>query len=266
MPSIERINELLAEVIDNRRLGEIIYYDKTDSTNRRAREYAAARVENKEDFCEFTPFIASRQTEGRGRRGRSFLSEAGGIYLSMLVRPTGTVLDPAKITAETAAKIAPVIERNCGVTIDIKWVNDLYLNGKKLAGILTEGEFDENGNLRYFVVGMGINVYKIAEFEKKMPVATTLEDEIGYAPDIEKITAEIILALINEDYEPDQLISEYRRRSMIVGGEVTVTRGNECYAAKALRILDDYSLLVETEDGSSVALNSGEVSIRMTKV
>ena len=234
---------------------DIVFYDVTDSTNQRAREWAR---EGRGEAI----FIARSQSAGRGRLGRSFLSDEGGIYLSMLVYPEKRLNTPAKITAEAAVRLSHAVERLTGVSPEIKWVNDLYKNGKKIAGILTEGEFDESGNLRYYILGLGINVYKIDDFSTKMPVATTLEELTNLEININDLCAEIIVEL-RRPSSPLELLSEYRERCIVPGREVTVIRGNDEYSARAVSITDDYGLMVIRPNGQREVLSSGEISLRL---
>ena len=250
-------NEILLHLGDLANKFDISFYPLTDSTNRRARELAAAGPIDKPAVL-----LAQEQTAGRGRLGRSFLSERGGLYISFLYFPRGCAGETVGITAEAAVKLSRAIDSSCGIQTGIKWVNDIYLNGKKIAGILTEGEFDESGKLRYYIVGMGINVYKIEDFSSKIPIATTLEDEIKFAPDINKLCAEIIKEMLSDE-EGDTLL-EYRERSVTLGERVTVMAADP-YEARAIEILDDYSLLVEQEDGTRISVNSGEVSTSILK-
>lgn len=234
---------------------ELFFYESADSTNLRAREWARGGGGD-------AVFVAASQTAGRGRLGRSFLSADGGIYVSFLVHPTEGLSSPSGITAEAAVKLCRAIERVTGISADIKWVNDLYINGKKVAGILTEGEFDENGFLRYYVVGMGINVYKIKDFDRVMPIATTLEDNAKCDININDLCAEIITELLSYT-DPRELLDGYRERCFVVGREVTVLRGEKEYSARALSVTDDYSLEILTESGERELLGSGEISLRL---
>ena len=252
-------------------LERVFRYGECDSTNTRAREYAAELLKKRGNettaigarLC--AVFVAESQSAGRGRRGRSFLSPAGGIYASFLYFSGEGELDISSLTARTAVVSARAIERIHKVKIDIKWVNDLYVNDRKIAGILTEGEFDENGKLRYFVVGMGINVYKIDDFGQIMPIATTLEDEIDEHPKKEKILEELIRGMREELLCSDsaEMLGEYRERCNLIGRRVTVMRGDESYEAEVLSVGDDYTLEVRLDGGEVRALSSGEVSCRL---
>ncbi len=269
MLSENRIKECLALSAEPIKL---VFYDSTDSTNERAREYARSATEKKAAV-----FVSREQTAGRGRRGRSFLSEQGGIYMSLLFYPDESV-ETEKITAEAAAAAALAIEKSTGIGIDIKWVNDLYVNGKKIAGILTEGEFDKNGKLSYCVLGLGINVYKIEDFSAKMPIATTLEDEICRAKDtpenkkteldINEIFVSVLSALTkifdkkkpSDKKESALLLAEYRKRCFVIGKNVLFRRGNDEFFATVKGVNSDFSLSVLLPSGEKISLNSGEVS------
>jgi BirA family biotin operon repressor/biotin-[acetyl-CoA-carboxylase] ligase len=235
---------------------KIFRYEITDSTNTRAREYA--RLRN----AEFPAvFVADGQTAGRGRRGRSFDSElGGGLYISFLFRPEDKAFDPAKITVRAAVAVCRAIDRACGLSVGIKWVNDIFVSNKKLGGILTEGEFDaDTGALSFAVCGIGINLFSRHFPEELSNIATTVEDELLAKPD-KKMLEEI---LTDEFFkENGDFISEYRRRSAVIGKRVLVTRlSGESFCAKVIDITDKASLLVQKEDGSREELISAEVSI-----
>jgi BirA family biotin operon repressor/biotin-[acetyl-CoA-carboxylase] ligase len=232
----------------------IILYDETDSTNTRAKEYAES-VRDKETVI----FIANSQTAGRGRLGRSFVSNKGaGIYMSILSYPSGVGFDSTKVTTEWAVKLCRAIERVCSCKISIKWVNDLYLGGKKLAGILTEGKIENYGKIAYQIVGMGINVYKNAISDEISTIATSLELEIGSVPDRSVLAARMIYEALTET----DCFEEYKARSLVIGQDVTVVKTTSSYNAKVIDVNPDYSLKLEVE-GEEEKLFTGEVSIRI---
>ena len=234
---------------------KIIFYDETDSTNTRAREYAK-ESQDKQTVI----FIANSQTAGRGRRGRSFVSEKGaGIYMSILTYPSESGTDATQATARAAVILARAIESVCPCEIKIKWVNDIFLGGKKLAGVLTEGEMDSNGKIAYQVIGMGINVYKNAVSEEISTIATSIEEQTGKKIDRSKLAAAIIKEFLHSNNNP---IEDYRARSCITGKKVTVVKLTESYEAKVVGIDDGYALLLE-RDGKIERLFTGEVSLRI---
>ena len=240
---------------------EIIYYDIIDSTNTRAREYAKEHPENKETVV----FTADAQSLGRGRRGRSFCSNSGaGIYVSFLIYPKERGAFATGITAYSAVALARATESVCSASPMIKWVNDLYLNGKKLAGILAECEMDSDGKISHLVLGMGINVYKNAISEEISDIATSIEDETGEKISREKLLAHIIhefVLRLPEIYSPE-IYNEYKSRLFVLGREITVLRAEEKYSARAVDLTEDYSLVVEGERGRE-ELYSGEISTKI---
>ena len=235
---------------------EIIFYESIDSTNTRAKEWAKQNPDNHSPIV----FIANEQTAGRGRRGRSFVSEGGaGIYISILTYPEESGADATATTARAAVTLAKATESLSDCDIKIKWVNDLYLGGKKLAGILTEGEMDKDGKIAYQVVGMGINVYKKAISDEISDIATSIEGETGIGIDRSKLAAAIIKYHLN--YKGN-FYTEYKSRSFIIGKRVTVMKLSESYEAKVVDIDSDFSLIIE-RDGKQERLFTGEISIKI---
>ncbi len=233
---------------------KIFSYDITDSTNQRAKEYA------KEENAYFPAvFVAEEQSAGRGRRGRSFDSAKGaGLYISFLFRTDG-LFDAAAVTVSAAVKVCRAIEAVAGIRVGIKWVNDIFVSGRKLAGILAEGEMRESG---YAICGVGINLYEREFPEELSQIVTTLERECGRRVDKQALTARLIEEFF-KPYDTESLLSEYRSRSVVLGRRVEVRKIlGEAYSAIAKEILDDGALLVEREDGVTERLISAEVSIK----
>lgn len=225
---------------------------------------AALRTLAEDGAPEGTALLAVRQTAGRGRRGRAFHSPAGGIYLSVLLRPQpGT--DTGRITSCAAVAVARAIERLCPLRVQIKWVNDLFVGGRKVCGILAEGGIDPaNGALRYVVLGIGIDVAAQSFPPPLDAVATTLENE-GAAVEPDALAAAVL-----EEWErayaaigDGAWLDESRRRSLILGRTVTVERGSERFCGTADAIDGEGHLHVITPDGRTAVLSSGEVSIRL---
>ena len=235
---------------------KIVFYECTDSTNTRAKEYARANSGKRSTIV----FIANEQTAGRGRRGRSFVSRGGaGIYMSILTYPDVRGADVTLSTAKAAVSLCYAIESLCDCEVKIKWVNDIYLGDKKLAGILTEGEMDEEGKIAYQIVGMGINVYKNAISDEISDIATSIEGETGIGIDRSKLAAAIIKYHLN--YKGD-FYNEYKSRSFIIGKKVTVMKLSESYEAKVLDINPDFSLKLKTASGIEI-LFTGEVGLKI---
>ena len=232
----------------------LILGDCTDSTNLKVKEMA------QQGAAEGVTMIVDRQTGGRGRLGRQFHSPEGGLYLSTLLRPTDP--NPGHITCRAAVAAARAIESLCDAKIDIKWVNDLYLNGRKVAGILAEGVLSPDGTLAAVVLGIGINV-GVTEFPDELkPIATSLGNE-GFTLSREDVAAAFLNGLTQTLCADASVMDEYRRRNLVLGRQVTVLQGKEAYPATAEAITDEGHLTVRDADGHTYTLSSGEVSIRL---
>ena len=238
---------------------ELYFFEEIGSTNTEIkRQYMGSFIPKKPCI-----FVARRQSGGRGRLGRSFASPDAGIYMSILL-PEGK--DGAILTAYVAVMASEAIEEITGTSLDIKWVNDLYLSDRKLAGILCEGIISaESGKIEASVIGIGINVLK-AELPKEISdIAVSLEDATGKVFSRAEIVARIAKKII-EDLPlrtHAELIEKYKSKSNLLGKTVKVTRGNESFFARAIDINDKAELIVKTDTGGIVALNSGEVSAKI---
>ena len=236
---------------------EITVYDVTDSTNLRAKEAA------EEDDPRDSAFIADSQTAGRGRLDRRFFSPAGvGLYLSILRTKHSDAQTGLRVTAISAVAVCRAIESLTGAKPKIKWVNDVYLGEKKLCGILTQGALDEQGDMKYTISGIGINLYHFDMPREISDVATTLEDETGLRVSREELCARIISEYCAlSDWDFSAVCEQYENRSLLIGRTVKVYGAGEPYTARVLGIDGECALLVE-KDGKTVVLSSGEVSIR----
>ena len=235
-------------------------HDRLDSTNTRAKFLAAAGAPHG------LAVIADSQSGGRGRLGRSFYSpEHTGIYMSYVLRPECTPEQAAMITSLAAVAVARAVEAVSGADVKIKWVNDLYLGGRKICGILSEAGINmESGQLDYVVVGIGVNTGP-ADFPPELrEIATSIANETGRAPDRNRLIAEIgnqIEALLGQ-LETGEFLAESRRRSNVIGREVLVLEGGRQYPAYAEDIDSQGRLVIRTEAGIS-RLGYGEVSLKL---
>lgn len=248
---------------------KIICLDTVDSTNTYTRRIAATGA------AEGPVILAESQTNGRGRASHRFVSPAGGgIYMSILLRPSFPAADSVLITPLAAVSVLQAIDAVCHVTCGIKWVNDLYLNFennsnnasaknyKKICGILCEGAAGIQNQLDFVIVGIGINVYP---------------PENGFDPSV----AEIAGAILPQRTEPwirerlaaecinrffhayrslpaTDFMEDYRKHSLVLNRQITV-RGR---SARALDIDNRCRLQIMYENGTRANLDSGEVSIK----
>lgn len=234
---------------------KVLFYKSIDSTNTSAKKLIA----NGEN--EVMLLVAEEQTAGRGRQGKSFYSPAKtGVYLSLVVHPM-TELKNA-ITATTAASVAvcKAIERLTNKEPKIKWVNDIYLDDKKICGILTEAVTDfETQTVTSVVIGIGINL-STKDFPTDVDNASSLNANIKRAEIVAEI-ANQLNKIITEDYEG--FIEYYRSHSMIIGKDINFISNGQATPAKALGIDNQGGLEIELLDGTKTTLRSGEISIRL---
>lgn len=239
----------------------IIVLNMVDSTNLYVRSLCNLRVE------EGTAVFASCQTDGRGRRGRTWHSpDSDGLYMSVLFTPDMPYAEVPILSLYAAVAVRCAIKEVAGLECDIKWPNDLQFNGKKLCGILCE-VIGEINNDFCCIVGIGINANnKKRSFEKDIrDIATSIYMETGENIDRCKLGA-AVLTHLERLYKGDEFsMEEYKRHCITIGKDITVIRGNSEIPAYAYDLSESGGLLVETEDGRRFEVNSGEVSIRPAK-
>ena len=251
---------------DSNRNLDLRVYKTISSTNSVLKEMAD------KDAPEGTVLVSEEQTAGRGRMGRSFFSPAGtGIYMSILLRPELTASDSLYLTTSAAVAVAQAIETIADVNARIKWVNDIFCNGKKVCGILTEASFNlENNGLSYAVVGIGINVKEpeggFPDDVKNIATAIFSNSDGHDTPDARsRLIAEILNRFMSfyRNIKAKTFLKEYRNRSMLMGRQIDVLDGKSVRTALALDIDDDCRLKVKFEDDTVKYLSSGEVSIKV---
>lgn len=216
---------------------------------------------------EWTVIVAQEQTQGKGRQKRSFYSPKGcGVYFSILLRPTFPIEDASMITVMTAAAITEIIEEKYHLDLKIKWVNDIFKDSKKIAGILTEGALNvEEGVFDYLVVGIGINLTK---------------PEKGYPLELEKIIAPLFdykqtarqknnfIAIVLEnifkhynDIKSKKYLEFYQKKQYLIGKEVDIYQNDKkVTCGKVLGVDDKGRLMVET-NAKIEYLSSGEARV-----
>lgn len=239
----------------------VILVEQIDSTNNYAKELAR----NGEPSG--TVIIAETQTAGKGRLGRSFCSPPGtGLYMSIILRPRCAPEKISLLTSCMAVAASRAIDDLYKTNMKIKWVNDLYLNGRKISGILTEGSVNANGKAEFAVIGIGINVRTVKNYfsQELLQSASSLEDETGKVVPLGQIAAKIVYELekMLPEFENAGFIYEYRKRSCIIGCEVVISKQGREPTAKAVGIDDMAGLVVEYSDGSRETLTSGEARIK----
>ena len=258
---IERIRNRMAGQVASR---ELYVYDSVTSTSDVLRDKMLLGAPCGTVVAAFT------QTAGRGRKGRRFQSLRGkGLYFSLLLRPRCTPEELSAVTPRTAVAVCEAVEWCTDVRPSIKWPNDVVCGGRKLCGILTEAMPDPSDGSLCAIVGIGINLYQTdADFGPELSkVAVSLASLSPRVLPSESTMLETVLRCL------DPLAAEfpagharalelYRSHCLNPGREVLILSGSERRPAKCLGVNDDFSLLVQYEDGSSASVSSGEVSVR----
>ena len=242
----------------------LLCLEQIDSTNTEAKRQAMAGAPDG------LVVLAEEQTGGRGRLGRSFQSPRGtGLYLSALLRPRLAPETVANLTAWVAVAVCDGIEACFGVRPQIKWTNDIVLNGKKLCGILTElGLESETNSLDYLVTGIGINTNQRREdFAPEIrDMATSLALELGRPVRRVELARHVIQALdrMYQNFPENKAayLDRYRQDCLTTGRPVQLITPTQRREAQAVEIDGQFRLVVEFPDGSREALMAGEVSVR----
>ena len=241
---------------------DIIYLNETDSTNTRAKELAA------QGAPEGTLIIAEKQTKGRGRRGRSWFSPpGGGIYFSLILRPIISPSETPRITLMTAVVLAETLISLMKLKLRIKWPNDILVNGKKLAGILTEISTEMDA-VNYIVVGLGMNVNtQLEDLPKEIKkTATSILIETGKQfPRVKLIKHYLKLyekyydMFKNNDFEP--IMKRWKELADIIGKQIRVDVIGKTHIGKVVDVDNDGVLILKDDQGKLQRIFSGDVTL-----
>lgn len=265
--------KLLAEpdIIDEKRVREYLhtrwlakniwYQTETDSTNTQAKRLGEDAAPNG------TLVVTERQTAGRGRRGKAWISPVGNCYFSILLRPEISVDRASIITLVSALALTRTIRDAVGLDVMIKWPNDVIANGKKLCGILTESSTDLE-YINYAVVGIGINTNQVDFPDEIQEMASSIRLETG-----KKINrAELLGNFLNvfeiyyekflETEDLSMLLEEYNQFMVNCGREVKIIEKEQERVLTAIGIDKRGRLIVEDKMGEQEKIISGEVSVR----
>lgn len=255
----EKIKKLLK---NNYKDSEILIYKLIDSTNIEAKKLC------KSNLSKETIIIANEQTLGKGRLCRKFFSPKDtGIYMSIILKTNTSISNAILITTATSVAVCRAIKKVCNLDMEIKWVNDIFFNNKKVCGILTEATPNlKNGNIENIIIGIGLNFNT-----KQEDFPDELKEISGSLYNINNPNTtrnELIAKIINEvldiykDLNNDEILLEYKELSLVINKPIKFSRNNEWINAKALDIDSNGGLIVKTNDGKIETLNSGEISIR----
>ncbi|MGI6220275.1 MAG: biotin--[acetyl-CoA-carboxylase] ligase [Coriobacteriales bacterium] len=243
---------------------DIRVHDEVDSTNNEAKRLLSGGLHGP------ALVVAARQSAGRGRRGREFASPEGGVYLTLVLPGAAAADDATFVTMAAAVAVARAIEACSSCEPRIKWVNDVFVDGLKVCGILTEGSTDlETGTIDNVVVGIGVDTAPEALPAELEGIAGAIVLDPGCGRN--DLIAAIVAGLLALDplgagaADRTALVEEYRARSLVIGKSIEYEeRGIICYG-RAVDIDGAGGLVVEREDGKSVTLRGGEVTLRLDR-
>ncbi|TCS84160.1 biotin--[acetyl-CoA-carboxylase] ligase [Tepidibacillus fermentans] len=237
---------------------EIIYFSEVDSTQRVAHELAKNGVPHG------TVVITDEQTEGKGRLGRTWFSEKGkGIWMSFILRPSFAYHQALQITLFTSVVLANTLKKLYQRNFLIKWPNDIYINGKKVSGILTEmhGEQDQ---IHYMIIGIGINTHQITFPENLKEIATSIQQETGYIPKrIELI--QHFFTEFEQDYsrfEGEGFMPFYKQYNDALYGKgrrIQLKQVNQQIEGTIMCIDSNGYLILQEDDGKEAKVVSGDI-------
>lgn len=233
---------------------DVICLDCVDSTNNECKRMLADG--------QYGVFLvtADEQTAGRGRQGKTFYSPiATGVYFSLVIRPHAALTNA--VTATTAASVAvcKAIEQLTDKQPKIKWVNDVYVDNKKICGILTEAITNfEEGIVDSVIIGIGINI-STHSFPDGVDNAGCLNADVDRNRLIAK-TVDELLHIAGGDYK--SFIDYYRSHSLVIGERIKFIQNSKVTPATAIEIDETGGLVVKLDDGTVTTLRSGEISIR----
>jgi BirA family biotin operon repressor/biotin-[acetyl-CoA-carboxylase] ligase len=244
---------------------EILYLESTDSTNRRAREEA------RQGAPEGLAVIADFQSQGKGRMGRAWISPAGvNVYLSILLRPPLPPERVPQITLMAGVSCARAIRRVTGLDARLKWPNDIFISGKKAAGLLAEME-GENSLRRFVILGIGINVNGNAESlpAELRETATSLRAEAGREFDRAALVQETLeeleadYALFRQEGFSEKTRAEWNRLSLMNGKRATLIFLDHQISGEIQGLDTDGALLFIDPEGNPRRFMAGDISLRI---
>ncbi|WP_462315674.1 biotin--[acetyl-CoA-carboxylase] ligase [Methanobrevibacter sp.] len=254
----------ISKDLNTRYIGKNLYiYNEVSSTNTIAQFLSQNGIGNG------SVVVAEKQTAGRGRSGKSWESPLGGVWLSVILTPDVDYSKIPLITLATGVAVAKALERIGVENPEIKWPNDIMINGKKVCGILTEGVTNFN-SIKNVIIGVGIDAnLSIEDFPKELQAKTTsLEIELE-----RKINENLLIKIFLEELEQtielfnseayEEILREWRKRSYTIGKIVEVKKPHKKpYDGYAIGISKEGALIVEKSDGSLEKVISGECIIK----
>lgn len=258
MIDAEKIKEALCDELKS---AHINVFQQVTSTNTILKEKGG----NEKEWC---TVISSSQTAGRGRLGRDFYSpENTGVYLSVLLKSQSETDKAVLITTAAAVAVTRALEKMGCENPQIKWVNDIFVNGKKVCGILTESVINpESKRLDFAVLGVGINL-----FEPENGFPREIENVAGavFKERTDDLRNRFVALFLNEffgfykELSSKKHLKEYREKCFVLGKNINIIQGEKTESAKATDIDENCNLIAKFPDGTVKKLYSGEISVKL---
>ncbi len=257
----------LAKVLNTCFLGKnkILYRLTVESTQK-----LAILLAEKKTSSEGIVIIAEQQTGGRGRENRKWLSPSGGIWLSVILRPTTSALDITLLPFAAAVAVCEAIRKTTDLNPKLRWPNDVMINGKKVAGILVDISMEAD-LINYAIIGIGINAnvdsLALSSAVESHLTVTSIRDELGYKINILELTKVTLEQLeyhylrIKDDL-PHRIIEQWKNNSDIFHHKVEVIGKHSTIKGIAEDVKDDGSLLVRTHEGKEINVVASDVRVR----
>lgn len=209
--------------------------------------------------------IAKSQTNGKGRNGKSFYSpKNSGIYMSLLIKQHISKIDFLKISSMVGVAVCKSINELYNVSAKIKWINDIFISDKKVAGILCESSI-KNGLVDYLIIGIGINVSKMEFDDELKEIATSIENNTNLKFDKEILISKILNEFYNILINNHDFLTYYKNNFYLNNSDIEILLKNNKISGTVLDIDENCNLIVETKNGI-LKLNSGEISIKKSKI
>ncbi len=253
MIELDRLSESLQNLISN-----IVYHESVESTNRTARELVLNKTSG------ITLVLSETQTHGRGRHDRRWISPKGGLYMSLLLKPKCDAQKYTLFNLLAGCAVCQSIRELYGLNALLKWPNDVLINSKKVAGILSE-VFDTHGTM-WIVVGIGVNVnQEVAGFPANLRNRiTTLQEALQQTVDLNQLIITIIHGFYQrlvmlETGNHNAILNEWRKMNATLGKHVTVVDGGNVITGVALDITKSGALLIEVSPHNIMRVDAGDV-------
>ncbi len=258
----EKTEKKLKDLLKNSpaQKGEIFCYDSLSSTNDAAKELAGFSCP------EWSLVLSKTQSAGKGRMGRRFFSPKGkGLYMSFVLYPKEKCQNPGLLTACGAVAVYRAIFNLAGILTQIKWVNDIYYQEKKLCGILAEGQIGAKGLLESVILGIGVNLTRPQEgYDPEIDHKTIALDEmVEQIPGKEALCVEILkeFAAIYQALPDTYFLEDYKKASCVLGRRISYWQNGTIREGTAQDIDSEARLVIENEGGQTETLGAGEINL-----